>query len=52
MVPRVDIVTVSMSDNFHDIVNQLTQANHSRVPVTGETKDDSWNYSHKRRLEY
>ena len=40
MVPRVDIVTVSMSDNFNDIVNQLTQANHSRVPVTGETKDD------------
>ena len=24
MVPRVDIVTVSMSDNFNDIVNQLT----------------------------
>ena len=23
MVPRVDIVTVSMSDNFSDIVNQL-----------------------------
>ena len=40
MVPRVDIVTVSMSDNFNDIVTQLTQANHSRVPVTGETKDD------------
>ena len=40
MVPRVDIVTVSMSDNFNDIVNQLTKANHSRVPVTGKTKDD------------
>ena len=40
MVPRVDIVSVSMSDNFNDIVNQLTKANHSRVPVTGETKDD------------
>ena len=40
MVPRVDIVTVSMSDNFNDIINQLTKANHSRVPVTGETKDD------------
>ena len=40
MVPRVDIVTVSMSDNFNNIVNQLTKANHSRVPVTGDTKDD------------
>ena len=38
MVPRVDIVTVSMSDNFSDIVNQLTKANHSRVPVTGKQR--------------
>ena len=40
MVPRVDIISVSMSDNFGEIVDQLTRANHSRVPVTGETKDD------------
>ena len=31
MVPRVDIITVSMSDNFNDIVNQLTKATR-RVP--------------------
>ena len=29
MVPRVDIVTVSLPDNFNDIINQLTKANHS-----------------------
>ena len=40
MVPRIDIVSVSMRDNFHDIVNQLTIANHSRVPVVGENIDN------------
>lgn len=40
MVPRVDIISVSMSDNFNEIVNQLTKANHSRVPVTGDSQDD------------
>ena len=40
MVPRIDIVSVSMSDNFDDIVNQLVIANHSRVPVTREGIDD------------
>ena len=40
MVPRIDIVHVSKSDNFDDIVKQLTIANHSRVPVIGEGVDD------------
>ena len=40
MVPRIDIVSVSMTDNFDDIVNQLVLANHSRVPVTREGIDD------------
>ena len=29
MVPRIDIISVSMSDNFNEIVKQLTLANHS-----------------------
>ncbi len=40
MVPRIDIVSVSMSDDFDKIVKQLTTANHSRVPVIGENPDD------------
>ena len=40
MVPRVDIISVSSSDNFNEIVNQLITANHSRVPVTGDSQDD------------
>ena len=40
MVPRVDIVSVAMSDDFNQIVKQLIQTNHSRVPVRNETLDD------------
>ncbi len=40
MVPRVDIVSVAMSDDFDQIVKQLIQTNHSRVPVRNETLDD------------
>ena len=40
MVPRIDIFSVSMSDNFDDILNQLVIANHSRVPVIREGVDD------------
>ena len=40
MVPRVNIVSVAMSDNFKDIVKQLINANHSRVPVRNESLDD------------
>ena len=40
MVPRINIVSVAMSDNFNEIVRQLIVANHSRVPVRGESLDD------------
>jgi CBS domain containing-hemolysin-like protein len=40
MIPRVDIVSVAMSDNFNEIVKQLIKTNHSRVPVRNESLDD------------
>ena len=40
MVPRIDIISVSMSDDFDEIVKQLTIANHSRVPVIGDSLDN------------
>ena len=40
MVPRVDIVSVAMSDDFNEIVKQLIKTNHSRVPVRKESLDD------------
>ena len=40
MVPRIDITSVAMSDDFNEIVRQLIEANHSRVPVRGESLDE------------
>ena len=40
MIPRVDIVSVAMSDDFNEIVKQLIKTNHSRVSVRSESLDD------------
>ena len=40
MVPRINIVSVAMSDDFNEIVRQLIIANHSRVPVRSDSLDD------------
>ncbi len=40
MVPRIDIVSVAMSDDFNEIVKQLIKTNHSRVPVRNDSLDD------------
>ena len=40
MVPRVDIISVAMSDDFNKIVKQIIKTNLSRVPVRNETLDD------------
>ena len=40
MVPRVDIVSVDMSQSFKEILVQMTKANHSRIPVRRGTLDD------------
>ena len=40
MVPRIDIISVAMSDDFDEIVKQLIKTNHSRVPVRNESLDD------------
>ena len=40
MIPRADIVSVSMAESFSEIIAQMTAANHSRLPVRRETLDD------------
>jgi magnesium and cobalt transporter len=40
MVPRADIVSVALADGFDDIVQRMSDANHSRVPVYRDTLDD------------
>ena len=40
MVPRADIFSVALADGFDDAIQQMSDANHSRVPVYRETLDD------------
>ena len=40
MIPRADIVSVSLSESFSEIIAQMTAANHSRLPVRRDTLDD------------
>ena len=40
MVPRADIISVAIADGFDDIIQQMSDANHSRVPVYRDTLDD------------
>ena len=40
MIPRADIYAVSLNDSFDDIIQQMSAANHSRVPVYSDTLDD------------
>ena len=40
MIPRADIVSVGMAESFADIIRQISEANHSRVPVRRKTLDD------------
>ena len=39
-VPRGDIVSVSQSDSFESLVDAFAEAEHSRLPVTGDSLDD------------
>ena len=40
MIPRADIFAVSLTDSFNDIIQHMSTANHSRVPVYRNTLDD------------
>ena len=40
MIPRIDIVSVSLEATFEEIVEVITQDGHSRIPVYRQTVDD------------
>jgi len=40
MVPRADIVSVPSTTSFKDLVDVISDAGHSRIPVYGENLDD------------
>jgi magnesium and cobalt transporter len=40
MVPRMQMVSLSVTDDFMDLMKQVVESGHSRFPVHGEDKDD------------
>ena len=40
MIPRADIVSVDMTDSFAEIIRQMSEKKHSRIPVRRDTLDD------------
>jgi len=50
MIPRADIFAVSLNDSFDDIIQQMSAANHSRVPVYRDTLDDAVGIIHIKDL--
>ncbi len=40
MIPRSQMVLVNYNDNLENILNIVTESNHSRFPVVGDDKDD------------
>ena len=50
MIPRADIFAVSLNDSFNDIIQNMSNANHSRVPVYRNTLDDAVGIIHIKDL--
>ena len=40
MVPRAQMVVLSVTAPFHDVMNQVVESGHSRFPVHGEDRDE------------
>lgn len=40
MTPRVDIIAVSLNDNFEEVVKTITTSGHSRIPVYKNNLDE------------
>ena len=50
MIPRADIVSVSMRNEFSAISKQISQVRHSRIPVYRETLDDVAGFIHVKDI--
>jgi len=46
MVPRADVVAISVDANLHAVVEEMTREGHSRLPVYRDTLDDSLGMVH------
>jgi|TARA_R110002126_G_scaffold13118_3_gene56498 CBS domain containing-hemolysin-like protein len=50
MVPRVDIVSIDVDSNFHDIINIVLEKQHSRIPVYKDNLDNTFGFIHLKDL--
>ena len=50
MIPRADIVSVSMHNEFSALAKQISQVRHSRIPVYRETQDDVAGFIHVKDI--
>ena len=50
MIPRADIVSVSMHNEFSALAKQISQVRHSRIPVYRETLDDVAGFIHVKDI--
>ena len=50
MIPRADIVSVSMRNEFSQISKQISQVRHSRIPVYREALDDVAGFIHVKDI--
>lgn len=50
MIPRADIVSVSMRNKFSEISQQISQVSHSRIPVYRNTLDEVAGFIHVKDI--
>ena len=50
MIPRADIVSVSMRNDFSEISKQISQVRHSRIPIYREALDDVAGFIHVKDI--
>lgn len=52
MIPRNELVGIDLEDQWDDIVEQITNSQHTRLPVYRETMDNIIGFIHLRKLLY
>ena len=48
MVPRADIIAIAVDTMYSEIIDTITREGHSRLPVFGESLDDSIGFIHAK----
>ncbi len=52
MIPRNELIGIDLEDDWEEIVDQVTNSQHTRLPVYRENMDDIIGFIHLRKLLY